>query len=205
MSEEPVTVLEGQEEFDFGSDADLQILEDNDKEDSLRKLNELAAKQEEAEKDVAEKTLALSKAQAALADISEKIIPEVMEKLKLGEITTEDGLKVIIKEKLRASIAQGDMKKQQEAFDWLEEHGHGHLIKREFKIEFGKDQTKWADKFERDLAKRKKPLNAKRKQSVHHGTLAALLTEELEKGVDVPLKIFNGFQQKYSKIERIKK
>lgn len=204
MNNETFPDLKNQEEFDFGSDADLQNLENNEKEDSLRKLSDLAKRQEEAEKDVAEKTLALSKAQAKLSDISEKLIPEIMESLKLGEISTEDGLKIIIKEKLRASIAQGDPVKQAEAFKWLEDHGHGHLIKREFKIEFGKDQTKWADKFERDLAKRKKPLNAKRKQSVHPGTLSALLAEELEKGVDVPLQTFNGFQQKYSKIERKK-
>jgi hypothetical protein len=124
--------------------------------------------------------------------------------LGLDEVKTEDGLKVKIKSTLRASIPQEDIEKQQKAFSWLEEHRHEHLIKREIKIQFGKSEEKWANKFEADLRKRKRPLIWDRKMTVHPKTLAAFLADELEKGTEVPMETFNAFPQKYSKIERPK-
>ena len=191
---------EGQESFDFSEEDTTNEGE----EITLAKLAKLAEEQERLEGLVADKMKELKEAQLQLADISEKRLPELMDELELKTFETSEGLKINIKETMRASITQSKPEQQQEAFTWLEDHGHGHLIKREFKIEFGKSENKWADKFERDLAKRKKPLRATRKMSVHSGSLAAFLAEELAKGVDVPLEIFNGFRQQYTKIERKK-
>jgi len=168
------------------------------------KLEKLAILQEQAEQNVKDKTLELSKAQAELASISEKRLPELMEELGCTQFTTQEGLSITVVEKIRASIAQGDAEKQQKAFDWLEDQGHGRLIKREFKIEFGKLEEAWANQFEGQLKRRKKPLRVTRKMYVHPATLAGFLTEQMEKGVEVPLEIFNGFPQKYSKLQRKK-
>lgn len=172
--------------------------------DNLEKIAKLASRQELAEKKVEDLTLELSKAQAALADISEKQLPELMASLGLDEFKTSEGLKVFIKKTLRASIPKEDLEKQAAAFKWLEDKGHEHLIKREIKVQFGKDETKWANKFEADMKKRKRPLVWERKMMVHPKTLVAFLTSELEKGTDVPMATFNAFPQKYSKIERAK-
>lgn len=184
------------EDFNF----ELEDEEKTERQKALTRLNELALLQAKHETDVADAMKTLAAAQARLKETSEKLIPEVMSEMELTETKTEDGIKVEIKETLRASIAQGDMEQQAKAFAWLELQGHGHLIKQEFNIQFGKNEEKWAKQFEAQLKRRKKPLNAKRKKSIHHGTLAAFLTEQLKKGVEVPLDIFNGFLQTFAKV-----
>jgi len=174
--------------------------EKTERQKALTRLNELAKLQARYEQEVRDAEIVLSTAQARLKDVSEKLLPEVMAEMELTETKTEDGIQVKIIEKLRASISQGDATKQAAAFKWLEDNGHGHLIKREFKIQFGKSEEKWANKFEGDLRKRKKPVNLDRKMSVHSGTLAAFLMEQLKQGVEVPLSTFNGFLQQYTKV-----
>lgn len=179
--------------------------DDPGKEDSeLEKIAKLADAQEQAEAKVEALTLELSKAQSALADIAEKQLPELMASLGLDEVKTSNGLKVKIKSTMRASIPQEDLEKQTNAFSWLEGNGHEHLIKREIKIQFGRGDTAWANKFEADMKRRKKPLVWDRKMTVHAKTLASFITSELEKGTEVPMTLFNAFAQKYSKIERAK-
>jgi hypothetical protein len=171
------------EDFNF----ELGEEEKTERQKAVTRLNELAKLQAKYEAEVNDAMKDLAAAQARLKETS-------------TETKTEDGIKVEIKETLRASIAQGDMEQQAKAFKWLEDQGHGHLIKQEFNILFGKSEEKWAKQFEGQLKRRKKPLNAKRKKSVHHGTLAAFLTEQLKKGVEVPLPLFNGFLQTFAKV-----
>ena len=74
------------------------------------------------------------------------------------------------------------------------------LIKRLFSIEFGREEEKWADKFERDCKQRKKQLHLKRKKFVHPQTLQAFIRGQLEEGVAVPLDIFGVFRQRFVKV-----
>lgn len=198
MSEPEISFEDFVEGLDFTDD-------DPSKNDSeLEKIAKLASKQEKAEDKVKALSLELAKAQGELAEISEQQIPELMASLGLEEVKTKDGLKVKIKSTIRASIPQEDLDKQAQAFEWLEKQGHEHLIKREIKVNFGKGDEKWANKFEADLRKRKRPLVWDRKMTVHPKTLAAFIGNELEKGTEVPMGYFNAFNQKYSKIERPK-
>ena len=185
------------EDFNFETSEEEQT----EREKQLTRLNKLARLQANQEKTVNDCMKTLAAAQASLKETSEKLIPEVMGEMGLLETKTSEGIEVELKEKLRASISQGDMQQQAKAFKWLNDNGHGHLIKRMFTIAFGKNDEKWANKFEGDLKKRKKPVPVERKESVHSGTLAAFLTEQLKKGVEVPLDIFNGFVQNFSKVK----
>lgn len=187
--------LPGQVKFDFSEDTPTNDL------DLTKAIAKTAKAQAEAEEKVNKCQLELSKAQDALRLIAEKTMPELMTKLGLDKIQTQDGLTVKIEEKLRTSMASGDEEKQKKAFEWLIEMGFERLIKREFKIEFGKEELAWAKKFESDLKKRKKPLNCSRKEAVHPSTLASVLTKQLQEGVDVPLELFGAHMQKFSKIE----
>lgn len=181
--------------FDFSEDTPT-----NDQ-DLYKEIALTAKLQAEAERKVAVKQLELSKAQEELRNLSEKIMPELMGKIGLNKIETADGLKVKIEEKLRTSLSSTNSEKQTQAFAWLIDHGFDRLIKREFKIEFGKEELGWAKKFEADLKKRKKLLNCIRKETVHPSTLASVLYKQLKDGIDVPLELFGAFVQKYSKIE----
>lgn len=163
----------------------------------LAQISETALQQKAAEAEVARLEDELKAANNKLRDIVERRMPELMDQAEMTMITTRDGIIVKIEERIRGSIPKN---REGEAFKWLEDHEHDGLIKRQFTIEFGKDEEAWARKFEADLRKRKKPVNVKRKDSVHPSTLASFITERLQAGDDVPLETFGVFRQRSSKI-----
>jgi hypothetical protein len=75
------------------------------------------------------------------------------------------------------------------------------LIKREVKVEFGKDQEEWAQELERELKGWKHPLKVDVKRGVHPSTLASFVTEQLQEGVEIPLDTFGVYRQRAAKIE----
>jgi len=135
----------------------------------------------------------VDQAQAVLKDkmqafqaISEVALPEAMSaagytaptKMKIA------GMQVEFVTKHDAHISKD---RQAEAYAWLEKNGHGDLIKHAINITFGKDEEAYFKKFIRDLAKRKKPVKAEIKDSVHTGTLGAFVREKIAAG-DLPEK-----------------
>lgn len=166
-------------------------------ENAMARLAGLAKDQLSAEALVASLEERLADAKEALNQIEERDLPKLMEALNLTKFTTSNGLEIQIGEKIRGSIPKGN---EEPAFAWLNDNGHGNIIKRMFAIEFGKDDEKWANKFEGDLKKRKKPLNVKRKKSVHTSTLQSFIKGQLEEGVPIPLDIFGAFRQKFTKV-----
>lgn len=177
--------------YDYGKDS--SALGDN----ALARIAGLAQDQIKAEAEVARLEEELKAAQAKLKDISQFKLPELLAEVGMSEFKLKDGTKISVKEDVRASIPKSD---SQPAFDWLESHGSGALIKREIKISFGKGEEAWAKKFMADLAKRKKPVKAENKMTVHPQTLQAFIREQLEKGETVPLDIFGAFIQKFTKV-----
>lgn len=183
-------------EFDYSGYVDEEV-EKTANEDLLKRLATIAREQVAAESVVASLEAQLVEANAALRLITEDKLPTILDELGIEEFTTSDGIQVSIKEKLRGSIPKD---KASEAFAWLDEHDQGNMIKRQFVIEFGKGDEGWANKFEGDLKKRKKPLNVARKKTVHPSTLQSFIKDQLEKGVDIPLKLFGVYRQRSSKV-----
>lgn len=153
-----------------------------------------------AEKAVAEAEEELKERKKELARLSGQVMPELMQEARMTKLVTEDGIEVTIDEKLRASIP-ADIEKATKALDWLENVGEGGAVKREMKISFGKDEDKWADKFERDCSQRKKPLNMERKRFVHPNTLAKVLGDRFANGEPVEETLFSLHRQKTTKIK----
>ncbi len=164
----------------------------------MKALISLADRQEGLEADIEDLEAQLEKKKTSLALIADKELPNMLDGV-IGNLVLEDGRVIEIFEKVRASIAG---KKSAPATKWLDENGFGSIVKREFVINFNKDDEKWADKFERDLAQRKKPLNVKRKRSVHPQTLEAFVREQLGQGVKIPTDLFGIYRQRKSKITR---
>jgi hypothetical protein len=164
----------------------------------LASLSALAMEQKRAEVAVAKAEEALALANAELKRISEHVIPDLMDVAKLTEYTSRDGIKIKIGEKIRGSIPKAN---EEKAFAWLTDQKHDDLIKREFKIQFGKNEEGWAKKFLADLQKRKRPLAFELKRTVHASTLASFVKGQLESGVDFPMDIFGVYRQRASTIE----
>lgn len=166
----------------------------------MARIEGLAQDQMDAETRVANLEEQLTEAKATLKNLAETKMPNLLDEADLGEseIVTPAGHKIKMHEAIRGSIPKGN---EEKAFKWLEDNKNGKLIKRTFAIEFGKDQEKWADKFERDCAQRKKPLNIKRKKGVNTNTLQAFIKKSLEDGMDIPLDVFGAYRQRFAKIK----
>lgn len=176
---------------------DYSEFKEKPKDNVLGQLAGMAQEQKADEALVARLEEELAAAKEKLKTISEVTIPKFMDDCGMKDFTTKDGLRIDIVETIRGSIPKAS---ETQAFSWLEDHNSGRLIKREFKIEFGKDEEAWAKKFQADLAKRKRPLKATVKRAVHPQTLAAYVREQLEAGVAIPLDVFGVYRQRASKV-----
>lgn len=166
--------------------------------DILKQIGDLANQQHELQYEIEKKEEELDQLRKKLKSIAEHDLPELMDEVELKTFQTSSGIKVEIKESIRASIPK---KFAVQAFDWLDEHGYSRLIKRKFIILFGKDEEKWANRFEGDLKRRKRQLAVDRKKEVHSQTLSAWAREQLEDGVDIPENIFGVYRQRIAKIQ----
>lgn len=142
----------------------------------------------------------LKEAEVHYNDIRLKRLPELMDEIGSTDFTTQSGIRLSMHEEIRAGIKE-DLK--EDAHSWLEENGHGNLIKREFKIEFGRDDESWARKFMADCKKRKRQLNLTLKRAVNNQTLGAFVRKQLEEGaLDSDAQTLLGvFRQRFAKVK----
>lgn len=164
----------------------------------LAQITQTAVELKDAQALVASLEEQLKEAKGTVTHLGEHVLPTLMDEADLGDFTTKDGIFISVNERIRASIPA---RSHVEAIKWLEENGEDSIIKRQFTIEFGRDENGWADKFERDLAQRKKKLHCKRKTSVHPQTLAKAIGDKLAEGVEVPMETFGAFRQRFSTIK----
>jgi hypothetical protein len=163
--------------------------------EELKTLRKLALAQVKAEHEVAAAEEALKQAKIALADIAEKQLPELMDSIGLESFTTEEGFKIEVKRTIRASVPVANRPK---AYNWLEEHGHGGMIKRTLVVGFDRDQRVEAAELRHQLEK--KYDNVKEDQKVEPSTLRAFIAERLAEGEEIPLQLFGAFEQRKAKI-----
>lgn len=112
-------------------------------------------------------------------------IPNLLDTNGLQSVQTLDGLNVKVKEDIRASITR---ERRPEAHAWLEENGHGDVIKTKVVTEFGRGEIDVA----RSLADKIEELTSKPAfvdEGVHANTLSALVRELLREGHEVPTEL----------------
>lgn len=176
-----------------------QYKEETDDSDAMTQLGILAQKQLEAEEEVIVAEQELKRKKEALREVSEREIPELMASLQMKSFTLESGERIEVIEKLRCSIAG---ERAPNAVAWLDSNNHGDLVKRNFTIEFNRDEQSWVNKFIGDLKKRKRQLRVSQKNTVHPSTLASFLTERLTEGDEIPMELFGAYWQRTSKVKK---
>lgn len=186
--------LETPETFDQFYDAP-----DIDLTDTRKKLEALAVEMSDATVAVAKAEDALAEAKGALRDVAEKRLPDLMVEVGFKKFTTSNGVDIELVEKKRAHIKEEN---RDAAMAYLEEAGYGNLIKRQFVIDFGRDDEAWAKRFQRDLARRKKRVNSKVKRTVHSSTLEKFVRESVEDGLELDFDILGVYDQKIAKIKK---
>ncbi len=166
--------------------------------ESVRSLSELAQRQLDIEAEIATIEEQLAKKRDELRIIAEDQLPTAMLTAGVESMKLANGAKVEIKEDLSISVTKP---KLPYVLGWLRKNKHADIIKRDLEtvIPKGKDSEGIAKKAIAALKKLK--LDATVSESVHSGTLKALLREQLAKGAKgIELDKFGAFQWKKSVI-----
>lgn len=184
-------------DFDY-SEYDETVADPGAGDNSLSALRFWARAQKDAELEVARLTTELSVANERLREISEEKLPELMDELGIPSFSTTDGMKITVREVIRASLGRTDEEKAR-AIKWLEDNGHGAIVKRTVEIPFMRDQETQAMELRKDLKEKGYPVSFDRR--VENSTLRAFVTECLEAGEDIPLDIIKVHRDRRTKVE----
>jgi len=136
----------------------------------------------------------LKDAKLDLRDLEENTLPEAMNEIGMTQFKLISGETVSVEDVIRASIPKD---RQEVAHKWLEEHGHGDIIKHNVSVQFKKseeEKVKLCLEVLNDSG-----FTAMDKKDVHWKTLTSLVKEVLDKGQDVPyddLGVFIGRKAK---------
>lgn len=165
-------------------------------ETTLDELMELALHMAEAQVrlDDAEKVYNTAKAQ--LKEIQEKLLPEKMEALGMRDFTTRQGVKITIRETIRASMPE---ETRDLGLRWLDENGYGKMTKHDFNVSFKKGDEGAADATRKEL--QALGVDFKEKRYVHPSTLSSFAKQRLEEGDDLPEQFFNVHRQQIAKVK----
>ena len=179
----------------FVEDAPQQVNELNNVESLSSHVLKLQKLEDEIKMD--EERLSQKKAQAD--KLSQQVIPEIMDSMKLKTMKLRDGSAIEVKEIYSATIP---IDKREGAFNWLRNNDLGDLIKNEITVSFGRNEDNKASDYA-NLAE-SNGYQPVQKLKVEPMTLKALFRERVEKDLDLPSEHFNLFKGNKTKITRNK-
>ena len=139
----------------------------------------------------------LKRKKEAADKISEEVIPEIMDNMKLKTLKLQDGSAIEVKEIYGASIPVAN---REGAYKWLRDNDLGDLIKNEITVSFGRGEDNKANDYA-SLAE-KNGYQPSQKMKVEPMTLKALYRERVESNQDLPSEHFNLFKGNKTKITR---
>ena len=141
----------------------------------------------------------LKRKKEAADKISEEVIPEIMDNMKLKTLKLQDGSAIEVKEIYGASIPVAN---REGAYKWLRDNDLGDLIKNEITVSFGRGEDNKANDYA-SLAETN-GYQPSQKMKVEPMTLKALYRERVESNQDLPSEHFNLFKGNKTKITRNK-
>jgi len=167
--------------------------------EGMAKLTELTATLQETEMALAMMEAEVKRVTQVILDLKEQQIPELMEDLGVAEYTTSEGVKVSLKKNVFASLGASNSPKAMAAYKWLDDNGHGTLIKRNVVVSFPREQAEEAALLADSL--REQHFATKIESKVEPSTLRSFVAQALDKGEDIPLDTFSVFVKKTAIIQ----
>lgn len=164
--------------------------------DTLRELSALCAQLRDAENECEALSAKLKEREAQARRLVEDDIPSLMAELGVQKLVLGTGETITVALEVYAQIPKDS---KERAFAWLEENGHGGLIKTEVSVAFGREELNEAKRLAMEIAERGRQVLLDR--NVHAGTLKAFLKEQLAAGAPVPLEIFGARSVNMAKIK----
>jgi hypothetical protein len=132
-----------------------------------------------------------------LETLSGDVIPTMMAEMGLTQLKLMDGSSVDVKPYYAANIT---VKNREAAYKWLRENDLGDIIKNDVTVSFGRNEDNKAADYA-NLAQ-SHGYQPTQKLKVEPMTLKALVRERIEKGVEMPMDIFNVFVGNRTKLTR---
>ena len=132
-----------------------------------------------------------------LEKISGEIIPTLLSEMGLASLKLAGGSAIEVKQYYAANIS---VKNREAAYSWLRSNNLGDIIKNDITVSFGRNEDNKAAEYA-NLAQ-SQGFQPTQKLKVEPMTLKALVRERIEKGVEMPLDIFNVFVGNRTKLTR---
>jgi hypothetical protein len=166
-----------QSDVDFFEEADTSTGSERFK----AHITNLAREYRLLEGDIAELQNKIKDLTRRKVEIETQKLPELLKQAGVREITTLEGLKVSTKYVVGSIPPQS----KEQAYEWLDSHGHSDIIKRNLALQFSKGDTKQAELARETLAKM--GFDPTIKLDVHPQTFMAFAREQIQNGVMLPL------------------
>ena len=129
--------------------------------------------------------------------IAEDLLPAAMDEYGVAELKMDDGSQISVSPFYSASIPKD---RQQDAFNWLSEQGHGSLIKNHVTASFGRGEDNLAKDLLAELGQR--GMATQTKTWVEPMTLKSFVKEQVEKGENLPYDLLGIYVGQKAKIKR---
>lgn len=142
-------------------------------------------------------------------ELQHRELPDLFEQAGTDHLgLAELGVDIVVAPFYRAGIsAEWEPERREAGFSWLEEEGHGGVIKTRVEILFGREEVEEAKKLMEML--RQMPGGNSREitmdKSVHWGTLTSLVRELVERGEEVPLEKLGAVVGRRAAVKQRKK
>lgn len=156
--------------------------------DQVTGIAGLARRAKLLEKELADLEKTVSEKSEQYRKLTEQTIPEAMAEAGMRKFVMEDGSTIDVKPFYSASIPKP---RQEEAFQWLREHGFDDLIKNTVSVRFGRNEDELCARLLNLLGTQGYP--AEQAQKIEPQTLKAWVKERIEKGDQVDTELFGIF------------
>lgn len=161
----------------------------------LAALSALVTKASQVDIEVARAEDQLKKLKETQVELKQKRIPDLMDELDTASHTTKSGLKVTVKNKVRARITDAT---RDAAVQWFKDQNLEAMVKNEFKLALDKNQGAAAKALIKAI--KKIGLAFSNKKNVNPATLSAFVKQRDAAGEEVPDDLFNVFRYSEAKI-----
>lgn len=175
------------------TDGDAQFGDVDDA--ALKGIAEAARKRQELAETLDEAEALVGRIKAAIRKIDEVRLPELMLDAGTSEFSLDDGSKIKLKDEVYCSMIAAQ---KEAAIEWLQENGHGSIVKHIIGCQFGKDEDAEALRLKHMLSEA--GFKFSDDQSVHANTLKSWAREEVEAGRMPPGDLFHTHEAKVAKI-----
>lgn len=163
-------------------------------------LIELGQKIRDAEANVVIVENLLKQAKERRDLVVQIVVPEALDNMGISEFTMDTGERVVVDDLVIASPPKA---KRAEAMRWLDDNGHGAIIKTIVSVVYGRDEREQAKQLALNLTG--KGVAAGIESKVAPQTLGKWVRDMMEDGELFPLDLFGVHEIRKAKIKKAKK